>query len=31
LDHMEIMELHQLVSLCSSETDAFKYLFKKKK
>ena len=28
---MEIMELHQLVSLCSSETDAFKYLFKKKK
>ena len=28
---MEIMELHQLVSLCSTETDAFNYLFKKKK
>ena len=28
---MEIMELHQLVSLCSNETDAFKYLFEKKK
>ena len=25
------MELHQLVGLCRSETDAFKYLFKKKK
>jgi transposase len=28
---MDIMELHQLVSLCRSETDAFDYLFKKKK
>ena len=28
---MEIMDLHYLVSLCSNETDAFKYLFKKKK
>ena len=28
---MGIMELHQLVSLCHSETDAFEYLFKKKK
>jgi transposase len=28
---MEIMELHQLISLCRSETDAFDYLFKKKK
>ena len=28
---MEIMELHQLISLCRSETDAFNYLFKKKK
>ena len=28
---MDIMELHQLVSLCRSETDAFEYLFKKKK
>ena len=24
---MGIMELHQLVSLCHSETDAFEYLF----
>jgi len=28
---MDIMELHQLVSLCRSETDAFNYLFQKKK
>lgn len=28
---MGIMELHQLVSLCRSETDAFEYLFQKKK
>jgi transposase len=28
---MAIMELHQLVSLCRSETDAFQYLFQKKK
>ncbi|MGD0952045.1 MAG: hypothetical protein ABR985_06570, partial [Methanotrichaceae archaeon] len=28
---MDTMELHQLVSLCRNETDAFKYLFKKKK
>ena len=28
---MDIMELHQLVSLCRSETDAFEYLFQKKK
>ena len=31
LNHMEIMELHQLISLCSNETDAFEYLFKNKK
>jgi transposase len=28
---MAIMDLHQLVSLCRSETDAFQYLFQKKK
>ena len=28
---MSIMELHHLVSLCRSETDAFQYLFQKKK
>jgi transposase len=28
---MDIMELHQLVSLCRSESDAFQYLFQKKK
>ena len=28
---MAIMELHQLVSLCRSETDAFQYLFQKEK
>jgi len=28
---MDIMELHQLVSLCRSEPDAFEYLFQKKK
>ena len=28
---MGSMELHQLVGLCRSETDAFNYLFKKKK
>jgi transposase len=28
---MSIMELHQLVSLCSSETESFQYLFQKKK
>jgi transposase len=28
---MDIMELHQLVCLCRSETDAFEYLFQKKK
>jgi len=28
---MDIMDLHQLVSLCQSETDAFNYLFQKKK
>jgi len=28
---MDIMELHQLVGLCRSETDAFEYLFQKKK
>ena len=28
---MAIMELHQLVSLCRSEPDAFQYLFQKKK
>ena len=28
---MAVMELHQLVSLCRSETEAFKYLFQKKK
>jgi len=28
---MAIMELHQLVGLCRSETDAFNYLFQKKK
>ena len=28
---MSIMELHQLVSLCSNEKEAFQYLFQKKK
>jgi len=28
---MEIIELHHLISLCRSETDAFDYLSKKKK
>jgi len=28
---MEIMELHQLMSLIPSETDAFDYLLKRKK